>query len=381
MRGFLNPIQHLGVNKYFEECIFVTSEKVTLLRPLLKKHGLDVEDMNRFLPVSNLSFLSKIVERAMLDQLLPFLEGNKIIRKNQPAYRQFHSTETALCKIHNDLVTNACCGKASFLVLLDLAAAFDTVDHDVLLADLFSCGISGGAHSLLKSYLTKRFQRTSVGASLSEPVHLQIDVPQGSVLGPILFTLYTSSLATLLEAHNVAYHFCADNTQIYIRIDSIEDVKEKLSSLIHDIKIWMNGRKLKVNDGKTEIIIVKGNLRSNVVEEFGDLELPCTYLCPSVSARNLGIIFDFSLNFKNHINSVVKTCNYHIRNLYSIRRFLDQDCLITLVRSLTVSRVDYCSSLYLGLLNYLLKNFSPSWTSLLDSYLLLHQGFLPLDFW
>ena len=93
----------------------------------------------------------------------------------------------------------------------------------------------------------------------------------------------------------------------------------------------MNGRKLKLNDGKTNIIIVKGNLRSNVVEEFGDLELPCAHLCPSVSARNLGIIFDSSLNFKNHINSVVKTCNYHIQNLYSIRKFLNQDCLITFV--------------------------------------------------
>ena len=287
---------------------------MALLRPLLKKPGLDVEDMNSFRPVSNLSFLSKIVERAMLDQLLPFLEENKIIPQNQSAYRQFHSTETALCKIHNDLVTNSCSGKASLLVLLDLSAAFDTVDHDVLLADLFSWGIREDAHSLLKSYLTNRFQLTSVGALLSEPVHLQFGVPQGSVLGPILFTLYTSSLATLLEAHNVAYHFYADDTQIYIRIDSIEDVKVKLSSLINNIKIWMNGRKLKLNDGKTEIIIVKGNLRSKVVEKFGDLELPCAHLCPSVSARNLGIIFDSMLNFKNHINSVVKTCNYHIRN-------------------------------------------------------------------
>ena len=159
------------VNKYFEECIFVTSEKVALLRPALKKPGLDVEDMNSFRLVSNLSFLSKIVERAMLDQLLPFLEENRIIPKHQSAYRQFHSTETALCKIHNDLVTNACSGKASLLVLLDLSAAFGTVDHDLLLADLFSCGIHEDAYSLLKSYLTNRFQRTSVGASLSEPVH------------------------------------------------------------------------------------------------------------------------------------------------------------------------------------------------------------------
>ena len=167
---------------------------MALLRPLLKKPGLDVEDMNSFRPVSNLSFLSKIVERAMLDQLLPFLEENRIIPKNQSAYRQFHSTETALCKIHNDLVTNACSGKVSLLVLLDLSAAFDTVDHDVLLADLFSCSIREDAHSLLKSYLTNRFQHTSVGASLSEPVHLQFGIPQGFVLGPILFTLLSSPI-------------------------------------------------------------------------------------------------------------------------------------------------------------------------------------------
>ena len=100
----------------------------------------------------------------------------------------------------------------------------------MLPADLFSCGIHKDAHSLLKSYLTNHFQRTSVGALFSESVHLQFGVPQGSVLGPILFTLYTSSLATLLEAHNIAYHFYADDTQIYIRIDSIEGIQEKLSS-------------------------------------------------------------------------------------------------------------------------------------------------------
>ena len=94
-----------------------------------------------------------------------------------------------------------------------------------------------------------------------------LSTPSGSFKADRLY-LYTSSLATLLGAHNVAYHFYADDTQIYIRIDSIEDVKEKLSSLINNIKIWMNGRKLKLNGGKTDIIIVKGNLRSNVVEEL-----------------------------------------------------------------------------------------------------------------
>ena len=104
----------------------------------------------------------------------------------------------------------------------------------MLLDDLYSYGIRGDAYLLLKSYLTNRFQRASVGSSLSEPVHLNFGVPQGSVLGPILFTLYTSSLATLLEAHGVGYHFYADDTQLYIRIDGVEDTKDKMSIVLRD---------------------------------------------------------------------------------------------------------------------------------------------------
>ena len=349
------PFIAILVNKFFSECNFVRSEKLALWRPLLKKVGLDKEDKNSYRPVSNLSFLSKVVERAILDQLLPFLEQNDIVPKCQSAYRQFHSTETALCRIYNDLVNCTCSGGVSLLVLLDLSAAFDTVDHDMLLDDLYFYGIRDDAYLLLKSYLTNRFQRASVGSSLSELVHLQFGVPQGSVLGPILFTLYTSSLAGLLEAHGVDYHFYADDTQVYVRMDSVEDTKDKMLILLQDIRIWMKRRKLMLNDGKTEIIIVKGNLKSNLDREFGTLEVSNTHLHPSVSARNLGIILDSKLSFKDHINSVVKCCNFHIRNLYAVRRFLDRESLISLVHSFIVSRVDYCNSLFLGLPNYLLR--------------------------
>ena len=349
------PFVALLVNQVFVECTFVSSEKLALLRPSLKKAGLDIEDMNNYRPISNLSFLSKIVERAILDQLLPFLEQNEIVSKHQSAYRKFHSTETALCRIHNDLVTNVCSGKASLLVLLDLSAAFDTIDHNLLLSDLLSFGIQGDAHLLMRSYLKDRFQRVAVGQTLSEPQPLQFGVPQGSVLGPVLFILYTSSLAYLLEAHGVCYHFYADDTHIYIEISNVVDVKEKISSLLHDIKVWMVRRKLKLNDGKTDIVIVKGNLRSDLETEFDALEMGGVQLYPSASVRNLGVIFDSNLNFKYHINSLVKSCNYHIRNLYAVKRYLNKDILITLVHSLIVSRIDYCNSLFLGLPAYLLK--------------------------
>ena len=151
--------------------------------------------------------------------------------------------------------------KASLLVLLDLSAAFDTVDHQLLTSDFSDCRVEGTALSLLESYLENREQCVAIGESRSEPKTLQYGVPQGSVLGPVLFTIYTGALAFLLETHGVSYHFFADDTQLYIKVEDIDEVKHRLSSLLSDLKIWMARRKLTLkNDGKTEIIVIWGNL-------------------------------------------------------------------------------------------------------------------------
>ena len=174
----------------------MASEKCGLTRPYLKMIGLDVNNLFNCRSVTNLTHLSKIIERAMLDQLVPFLEEVGMVPRYQSAYRKLHFTETALCKIH-DLVSNTCYGKASLLVLLDLSAAFDAVDHQLLLSDFSDCGVDGTALSLLESYLENREQCVAIGESRSEPMTLQYGVPQGFVLGPVLFTVYTGTLAFL----------------------------------------------------------------------------------------------------------------------------------------------------------------------------------------
>ena len=196
------------VNLVFAGSVFVSSEKLGLLRPRLKKAGLDVEDMKNYRPVSNLSFLSKIIEHAMSDQLRPFIEQSELIPRYQSAYREFHSTETALCRIYNDLVISVSSGKPCLLVVLDLSAAFDTIDHRILLGYLYSFAIRGDVHLLLQSYLEGRIQRVVIGDALSEPEPLHFGVPQGSVLGPVVFVLYASYLADLLEAHGVSSFLC-----------------------------------------------------------------------------------------------------------------------------------------------------------------------------
>ena len=343
------------INSTFIEGCFPASEKRGLIRPYLKKIGLNTEDLSNYRPVTNLSHLSKIIERAMLDQLVPYLEEVGAVPHCQSAYRKFHSTETALCKIYDDLVSNTCQGRTSLLVLLDLSAAFDTVDHQLLLRDFSDCGVEGTALSLLKSYLENREQRVSIDEVLSEPTNLQYGVPQGSVLGPVLFIVYTATLIFLLDAHGVRYHFYADDTQVYIKIEDIDDTHHRISSLLSDIKIWMARRKLKLNDGKTEIIVIRGNLRSVPVADLGVVNLDGTQVVPSESAKNLGVILDSSLSFRPHMDSIIKACNFHIRNLYMIRKFVTRKNLISLVHSLVISKVDYCNSLFIGLPNVTLK--------------------------
>ena len=143
----------------------------------------------------------------MLDQLIPFLEEVGVVPRCQSAYRKLLSTETALCKIHDYLVSNTCHGKASLLVLLDLSTAFDTVDHQLLLSDFSDCGVEGTALSLLESYLENRERCVAIGESRFEPTTLQYGVPEGSVLCPVLFTVYTGTLAFFLDLMELAITF------------------------------------------------------------------------------------------------------------------------------------------------------------------------------
>ena len=123
-----------------------------------------------------------------------------------------------------------------------------------------------------------------------------------------------------------------------------------------DLKIWMARRKLKLNDDKTEITdIIRGNLKNVSVANFGEMSFGDTQLVPCESAKNLSVVLDSSLSFRSHIDFIVKTCNFHIRNLYVIKDFVNRKNLVTLVHSLIVSKVDYCNSLFIGLPNVNLK--------------------------
>lgn len=153
----------------------------------------------------------------MLHQLFDYFTENDLYEKMQSAYRKHHSTETALVRVQNDLMEAISQHKACMLVLLDLSSAFDTVNHEKLLETMeVEFGLKGVALQWLRSYLSNRYQSVSIGSHSSDAVPMLSGVPQGSVLGPVLFTAYTASLARLLQSHSMNCHFYADDTSLYL---------------------------------------------------------------------------------------------------------------------------------------------------------------------
>ena len=187
--------------------------------PILKKSSIDKEVFKNYRPVSNLNFISKILERVVAAQLQTHLDEAGLMTAFQSAYRKHHSTDSALLNIHNDFLLNMAKGSVTALTLLDLSAAFDTIDHTILLDRLNYYGISELALGWFKSYLSGRTHSVKVGSTLSHPVALQYGVPQGSVLGPILFSLYTNPISSIIQSHSsINYNFYADDTQLYISL-------------------------------------------------------------------------------------------------------------------------------------------------------------------
>ena len=186
------------VNSSFSTGVFPDSEKYAVVRPLLKA-GKDRDELSSYRPLYNTSFLSKVLETACLKQLNDHLSKMPALQKLQSAYRRNHSVETAVTKVFSDLIINKSQGKDTILILLDLSAAFDTVDQDILLNDLFALGIDGIVLEWFRTYLKDRIFRVCVNDTLSDECLMKTGVPQGSILGPILFLIYTIEYIMFLK--------------------------------------------------------------------------------------------------------------------------------------------------------------------------------------
>ena len=349
----LSPVLTRMVNSSLQTGVFADDWKKALVSPRLKKEGLDTIFKN-YRPVSNLPFVSKLTERAAARQVHSHMTRNKLYPSEQSSYRVNHSTETALLKVKNDILLSMNRQHATLLVLLDLSAAFDTVDHTVLLQRLRSkFGISRTALNWFSSYLSGRSQRVNINGTLSDRFMLECGVPQGSCLGPLLFIIYTSKLFEIVRSHLPQVHCYADDTQLYLSFkpDTFTCQTSALTAMescIADIRKWMLNDKLMINDDKTEFIIV-GTKQQLAKVSIEHIKIGNTEIKPSLKVRNLGSWFDSTLAMSVHITKLCSSAFYHLHNIRRIKKYLSRQTTETLVHAFVSSRIDYCNSLLYGL--------------------------------
>ena len=309
--------------------------KEALVYPLLKKSGV-LSKFTNLRPVSNLQYVSKLTERAVFDQTHAHLTSHGLYPPFQSAYRKCHSTETALLKVQNDILMNLDSQRVTLLVLLDLSAAFDTVDHGVLLNRLStSFGVRGSALQWFTSYLLNRSQRVSFDQNLSEKFNLQCSVPQGSCQGPFLFTNYASKLFEVIKNNLPQLHAYADDTQLYLSFNAVEAMEQSIQA----IRSWKIKDKLRLNDNKTEFMII-GTRKQLAKVNIDGLSAGESIIAPVTSVGNLGSWFDQNLSMIPHINKICKAASFHIYNIRWIRKYLNIDATQTLV-FIVISRLDY----------------------------------------
>ena len=323
--------------------------KSAIIRPLLKKPELDHNILKNYRPVSNLSFLSKILEKIVASQLHDHLAKHELYTKCQSAYRAYHSTETALLRLNNDIMLALNNKKDVVLIMLDLSAAFDTIDHDVLLKRLeYRFGVTGVALAWFRSYLSNRSQNVKVNHTKSSTSILKYGVPQGSVLGPILFTLYTAPLEDVIRKHDLDYTMYADDSGIYTICNRPADILPTAEQCVDDIRSWMKTNMLVLNDDKTEVIQFSSRLRTDA-EKLTSLKIGDLDITPSLSVRNLGVDLQNDGSMSNYINHICRTGFFSLYRIGKIRKLLDRTCTERLIHAFVTSRLDYCNSLLYGI--------------------------------
>lgn len=342
----LLPVITTIVNRSLLTGQFPSSLKHALITPLLKKSTLDANTLANYRPISNLSYLGKLIERIAISQLQGYLRENNLMASMQSAYRPHHSTESALLRVNNDILRALDKGKEALLVLLDFSSAFDTIDHQLLFRRLNSrYGISGTALSWIRSYLYDRSQSVVINDTISNKSPLIWGVPQGSVAGPLLFALYSAPLQDIIKAHGVDVMFYADDTQLYLIFDPAnrDHAIRVMERCIAAVKAWALENKLVLNDAKTELIHMNSRFRSTLPSP--SLSVGDTVIEPSQCARNLGVMIDSNLRMEDQISAVCKSAMAAIRKISQIRHYLSDENTATLVHAFVTSRLDACNSL------------------------------------
>lgn len=303
----------------------------------LFKQG-DKKEKDNYRPISVLPTISKIIERAVHIQLYHYLEINKLLDINQFGFRHGRSTTLAVSQFTDEILGNMENGSISGIVYIDLKKAFDTVDHVIMLQKLKAFGVRSIHLAWFDSYLSSRRQSTVVGQAMSSVRKVSVGVPQGSILGPLLFAVYVSELSNCLKNTNVTLF--ADDTAFYCSSKSPIELQRLLNEDLYRLAQWLAGHKLTLNISKSKFMLIGG---SKKIKSFGQVSLNINDMVVDrvKSFKYLGIVIHENLCWADHVDYVCKKVRKRLGILRRIKHLLPKHTRELYVKTLVFPVLDY----------------------------------------
>ena len=332
--NFNNKLAQI-INFSFEQGVFPKAMKTAKVIPIFKSGP--KTDVSNYRPISLLATFSKIYEKLMHRRITEFMEANSSIFDMQYGFRSGRSCEHALLKAQSVLLDSLGKNEVSLLLLIDFSKAFDMVDHTILLEKLAHYGIRGVAHDWLKSYLTDRQQFVSVNGSNSGKKALNFGVPQGSILGPLLFIIYINDLPNISKIAKFIMY--ADDANIIITGKSIAEVSEIFNDLSAALLNWVDSNGLKLNIGKTNYMIFS---RQKVDIPRG-MFIANEKIERKHEARFLGVIMDDKLAFSTHIQTLKSKMSRYVGVMYRLKWLVPTKIMLQIYHSFIQSHLNFCS--------------------------------------
>ena len=326
----------LIINQMITTGIFPDSFKISKITPLFKKG--DVSMLSNYRPISLLPTISKIFERILYNQLYDYFNSNNLLAEEQYGFRTNHSTEYAAVKLVDNVSKEMELGNTPTALYIDLSKAFDTLSFDILLYKLNYYGIKDNAFKLLKNYLTNRRQYVVYNSQNSETLDISTGVPQGSILGPLFFSICINDLITV--SNKLKFIMYADDTTIYFNLEDFDpyNLERDINNELEKITLWLKMNKLSLNVQKTKLMIF--HRRQKQINEL-NISINGTDIERVESFNFLGLHIHESLSWRTHTDIVRNKISKVVGILYRLNNIFPKYILQTLYNSLIMSYINY----------------------------------------